>query len=112
MRRQKDLLCYKPKQGKKGLQTCEEGVVHPSESHGLGDEVFVNAVLAALAAETALLDTAESVAYLAFCFLYTAYLSQGDTYGEAGSEMIPVLTPTIPTSSASATRKMRLMLLL
>lgn len=68
MRRQKDLLCYKPKQGKKGLQTCEEGVVHPSESHGLGDEVFVNAVLAALAAETALLDTAESVAYLAFFF--------------------------------------------
>lgn len=34
----------------------------------------------------------------------------GGTYGEATSLMRPVFTPTIPTSKASATRKMRLTL--
>jgi hypothetical protein len=78
-------------------------LTHAAKSYALDSHELVNTVLAALTAEATLLHTAESIETL----VPDIQICEDVTYGDATSLIKPVLTPTMPTSRASATRKMR-----
>jgi hypothetical protein len=85
-----------------------ERPVHIPQGHHLDDLVLGDAILAALAPEAAVFDATESTAIESACAIwhYAAgrERERGRSYGEAASLIRPVFTPTMPSSSASATR--------
>lgn len=87
------------------VSLCLQWLAHAAKGDALDHRELVNAILAALAPETTLLDSTESKP-VSLCEIIHL-VKKESTYGEATSLIRPVLTPTIPTSNASATRKIR-----
>lgn len=81
--------------------------IFPHSNH-FGGQVFINTVSTALAPKPTGFHASKPAkrSMLAAGKLFL-WVGNGSTYGAAGSLMAPVLTPTMPTSSALATRQIR-----